>query len=95
MRGGDGVAGAILKSAEVVAGRVGWNHDVGGICLVEGFGEGGRVGDIGDEYLRAFGRERLQMSRVSADGANFLPAGKKSSSPLCVRCCRLLQEQRA
>src|ERR1019366_6232681 len=73
----DRVADAVLKSAEVVAGIVGRNHDVGCVCLVEGFGQGGRVGGITDEYLRAFRRERLQMSRVSSDDTNFLPAGKK------------------
>jgi hypothetical protein len=31
----DRVADAVLKSAEVAAGIVGWNHDVGCICLVK------------------------------------------------------------
>jgi hypothetical protein len=73
----DRVTDAVLVSADVVAGRVGRNHDVGCVCFVEGFGQGGCVEDIADEYLRAFRRERLQMSRVSANDTNFLPAGKK------------------
>src|ERR1019366_117554 len=76
-RGGDGVADAILKSANVIAGSVGWNHDVGGVGLVEGFGEGGRVGDVAGENLRVFGREKLQMLRVSADDTDFPAAGQK------------------
>jgi hypothetical protein len=39
------------------------------------FGERGRVCNVADEYLRALSREWLQMSRVSANDANFLAAG--------------------
>ena len=44
---------------------------------MKGFGECGRVGDIGDKS-RAFGRERLQVGCVSADDANLLAAAEKS-----------------
>jgi len=33
---------------------------------VKGLGERGRVGNIGDEYFSAFGRETLQVGCVSA-----------------------------
>ena len=51
---------ARLRVAErIIAGDIGWNHDVGRIRLLEGFGESPGVGDIGDERLRTFRREIL------------------------------------
>src|SRR3984957_17657663 len=46
--GGDGLADSLRIRESVVAGGVGWNHDVGGVRLLKGLGEGSRVGDIGD-----------------------------------------------
>src|SRR5580692_1124042 len=46
--GGDGVADSLRIRESVVAGGVGWNHDVGGVRVLKSFGEGSRVGDIGD-----------------------------------------------
>ena len=46
--GGDGVADSLRIRESVVAGGVGWNHDVGGVRVLKGLGEGSRVGDIGD-----------------------------------------------
>jgi len=43
--------------------------------LLKGLGERGRVGNIGDEYFSAFGRETLQVGCVSADDANLLGRG--------------------
>jgi hypothetical protein len=58
-RRGDRVAHSIRIAERVSAGGIGWNQDVGGFCLMEGFGEGVGVGNIGDECLRTFGSERL------------------------------------
>ena len=58
-RGRDRVAHTIRIAERIGAGGIGWNHDVGRIGLVEGFGESPGVGDIGDERLRTFRRERL------------------------------------
>jgi hypothetical protein len=44
---------------------------------MEGLGESPGVGNVGDEWFRTFGRERLQMSGVSANYANFLSSGEK------------------
>ena len=57
--GGDRVADPIRIAERVVAGGIGWNHYVGRVGLVEGLGESPGVGDIGDERLRTFRRERL------------------------------------
>src|SRR4029077_1916839 len=76
--GGDGVADPIVVSQRIVAGEVGWNHHVGGVCLLQGLGEGGRVSDVADKCFRTLRREGLKMSCVSTDDTNFLLAGKKS-----------------
>ena len=78
--GDDGVADPLRITESVIAGGVGWNHDIGGFNLLEGLGKCRSVGDIGDENLRALRRERLQVSGVSADGTNFLTAGEKGLS---------------
>ena len=75
--GRDAVGDVFLITLGIVGGDVGWNHDVGGICLLQGLGEGRSVGDIADKCLRTLRCERLQMRRVSADDANFLLLGKK------------------
>jgi len=58
-RGRNGVTDAVRIAQRIIAGWVGWNHDVGRVCLAEGLGEGFRVGDIGDECLGALGCENL------------------------------------
>jgi hypothetical protein len=78
--GDDGIIGALLIGAEIGAGGVGGKHDVGGISLLEGFGEGGCIGNIRDKYFRTVGCQRLEVSCIPADRANFLAAGKKSFS---------------
>jgi hypothetical protein len=57
--GRDRVAYAIRIAERIGAGRIGWNHHVSRVCLVEGISESPGVSDVGDERLRAFRRERL------------------------------------
>src|SRR4029077_6781991 len=75
--GGDGVAHAIRVSERIFAGEVGWNHDVGRIGPVKGFGKSAGIGDVSGEGFGTFRREWLKMSRVSANDANFLAASQK------------------
>ncbi len=53
------VADTIRVPERVIAGDIRRNHDVGRVCLLQGFGESPGVGDVGDEGLRTFRCERL------------------------------------
>ncbi len=53
------VANPARITERVVAGGVGWNHYIGRIGLVEGFGESVGIADVRDEGLSTLRRERL------------------------------------
>ena len=57
--GRDGVADLVRITERVFAGGVRGNHDIGGVGLVEGFGESLGIGDICDERLSTLRGEGL------------------------------------
>src|ERR1700728_5065814 len=59
--GRDRIADPVRITERVVARRVGGNHYVGRIGLVEGFGERLGIGDVREEQLPTFGGERLEV----------------------------------